>query len=412
MILMKTRILFVTQHFPPENSGNASRIYDLSRNLVELGCEVTVLSPYPTFPHGNYKKTWKRYSFREIDGIKHFNIFTWQPTKKEPSFSNRIAYYLTFPIHALWWAFLKKDEYDVIITSAPPTFTGLTGFVIKKITKKNWYFDVRDLWINASLELGFLKKESFFEKISRYYEKICYRVCDTITVTTDEIKKVIENTYHISADKIIILPNGVDTKLFKPSLVKKNCIIYAGNIGHAQDLEKVILAVKKVNENFPLEFCLVGDGDITSDLIKLVKKEKLENTVNFTGPISRENIPKLIAESLLGIAPLKNLDSLKYAIPTKAYEYMACGIPFLGTGTGEIERLVKHSGCGLVAKNTVESIYEYLIQLLNNKELIKTMGNQGREFVEKYYDRRKIAEHLLANIENVILNDSHQRRSG
>ena len=42
---------------------------------------------------------------------------------------------------------------------------------------------------------------------------------------------------------------------------------------------------------------------------------------------------------------------------------------------------------------------------------MRTMGNQGREFVEKYYDRRKIAEHLLCIIENVVLNDSNQRRS-
>ena len=320
VILMKSKILMVTQHFPPDNSGNASRIYDLSRNLILLGSEVIVISPHPTFPHGSFKKKWKRYSHREIDGIKHFNIFTWQPGKTDPSFLSRIGYYLTFPIHATCWAFLKRREYDIIITSAPPIFSGLTGYVIKKITRKKWFFDVRDLWIDASVDLGFIKKNSFFEKISRSYERICYRDCDKITVTTEEIKKKIVNTYNVSSDKIIILPNGVDTKLYKPSTVKKNRIIYTGNIGHAQDLEKVILAVKKVNEKFPLEFYLVGDGDIKNDLEELVKKEGLKDIVIFTGPLRREKMHTLIAESLIGIAPRKNLYSLKYSIPTKKYE--------------------------------------------------------------------------------------------
>jgi colanic acid biosynthesis glycosyl transferase WcaI len=403
-LLMPSRILIITQHFPPENSGNASRIYDLSRNLVSLGSEVIVISPFPNFPQGRFKKTYKRYTYREIDGIHHYSIFAWQPTYINPSFVSRISYYLTFPIHAIWWALLKRKEYDVIITSSPPIFSGIPGYIIKKITRKKWLFDVRDLWIDASVELGFLKKKSFFEKISRWYERICYHNCDLITVTTEEIRRRIADTYNISIDKLRILSNGVDTKVFKPSTVKKNRIIYAGNIGHAQDLEKFILAVKKVNEKFSLEFYLVGDGDIKNDLLELVKKENLENIVFFTGSLEREKIPGLIAESLIGVAPLKNLQSLNYAIPTKVYEYMSCGIPFIATGRGEIEDLAKSCKAGAIADNSIESIYKVMTGLLENKKLIDEMGDKGRDFAEKYYNRKKIAEHLLYNIDHVVSN--------
>ncbi len=404
MILMNSRILIVTQHFPPENSGNASRIYDLSRNLVELGCDVIVISPFPTFPHGTYKKKWKRYSYREIAGIKHYCIFAWQPRYENPSFVSRISYYITFPLHVIWWVFLKRKEYDVIITSSPPIFSGLPGYVIKKIVGKKWLFDVRDLWIDASVELGFLKKKSFFEHISRIYERICYHNCDMITTTTEEIKKRVVNTYDISVDKIGILSNGVDTKIFKPSPIKKKRIIYTGNIGFAQDLEKVILAVKNVNKKFHLEFYLIGDGDIKNDLIELVKQENLEDIIFFSGPFEREKIPGLIAESLIGVAPLRNLRSLDYAIPTKVYEYMSCGIPFIATGKGEIEHLANISHAGLVVDNDVVSIYKAIIRLLENEKLVNEMGENGRDFAEKYCDRRKIAEILLGHIDHVVSN--------
>lgn len=401
---MKSKILFITQHFPPENSGNASRIYDLSRNLVLLGSQVTVISPFPNFPHGRFKKTRKSHSYREIDGIKHYGIFSWQPPYKNPSFMSRMSYYITFPLHAIWWALLKRKDYDIIITTSPPIFTGIPGYIVKKITGKKWIFDVRDLWIDASIELGFLKKSSFFEKISRMYERICYNKCDMITVTTEEIKKKIVDRYNISVKKLVVIPNGVDTNIFRPSAVKKNRIIYCGNIGFAQDLERFISAVKKVNENFPLEFYLVGDGDIKNDLETLVKEENLENIVFFIGSLDREKIPVLIAESLIGIAPLKNLQSLNYAIPTKVYEYMSCGIPFIATGKGEIENIIKNSKAGLIVDNNTESISKTIISLLDDKKLIYEMSTIGRKFAEKYYDRKKIAKYLLDNIDQMGLN--------
>lgn len=399
---MKPRILIVSQHFPPDNSGNASRIYDLSKNLVKQGVKVTAISPYPSFPHGSFKRIWKLHSSRKIDGINHISLFTWQPNGGNPSFVSRMSYYLIFPIHSIFWALLKRKDYDAILSTAPPIFTGITGYFIKKITGKKWFFDVRDLWINASIGLGFIKKGSLFEKVSRKYEKICYKTCDGITVTTEEIKNTISKTYNISKDKIKVIPNGVDIKTYKPVKEKKRRIIYSGNIGHAQDLEKVILAVKEINKKYPIQFYLVGDGDIKRDLEKFLKKEGLDNIVIFTGLLPRGKIPELIAESTIGVAPLKNLDTLKYAIPTKVYEYMSCGIPFIGTGSGEIELIAKNSGGGLVAKNTAESIYEQIVHLLENEQLMEKMGKNGRKFVEKYYDRSKIATFLLRNIEQVV----------
>ena len=83
---------------------------------------------------------------------------------------------------------------------------------------------------------------------------------------------------------------------------------------------------------------LKGGADISfpKDLVKLVKKEGLDDVVIFTGSVEREKIPRLIAESLVGVAPLKNLQCLDYTISTKVYEYMSCGIPFIAAEKGEI----------------------------------------------------------------------------
>jgi colanic acid biosynthesis glycosyl transferase WcaI len=392
------RILIISQHFPPEESGNASRVYDMSKNLVEFGSHVTVYSPFPSFPHGSFPKVNKLRMNRNIDGIHHYKTWNWQPDAKDPRFISRIAYYLIFPLLSTIRALLNSKHYDVIITTAPPIFTGIPGYFVKKITRKKWLLDVRDLWIDASVALNFIKKKGILYRAAQLYEKICYGTCDQILVTTEKVEEAIRNTYGVPNDRIHIVPNGVDTTIYRPSQQKKNQLIYTGNIGYAQDLETVILSIKKINEqtkNKPFDFYLVGDGDIKRNLEAFTKKNHVDDHVFFTGLVHRERIPGLIGESLIGVAPLKNLESLEYAIPTKCYEYMGCGVPFLGTGRGEIEKLAIESHAGLIAKNDVDSICEKICYLLDHPEEREEMGRQGRNFVEKYYDRKLITKHLL-----------------
>ncbi|AKB64834.1 Glycosyltransferase [Methanosarcina mazei TMA] len=227
------------------------------------------------------------------------------------------------------------------------------------------------------------------------------RVPALICVTTEELGQDIVKTYkNIDKNKLRITPNGVDIDLFYPmETPKKNQIIYAGNIGHAQDLEDVILAMKKVNEHFDLKFLIVGDGDIKRDLEKVARDNNLMDFVEFPGLISREKIPKMYSESLMGVAPLKKLKTLEYAVPTKAYEYMACGIPFVGCGEGEIRKLAERSGCGMIAENSPDAIADIILYLLNNPEKQIEMGKKGRDFVEKYYSRKQIASDLKSVLE-------------
>jgi colanic acid biosynthesis glycosyl transferase WcaI len=395
------RVLIISQHFPPEKSGNASRIFDMSSHLQKLGIDVTVLAPHPSFPSGSFKRKWGVSESRKVNGVNVINLLAWQPNCQDPGFIGRMAYYLSFPLHTILWIFLNFRKFDVIITSAPPIFTGLGGIPAKILFKKWWVMDVRDLWINASISLGFLKKGSLFEKMSRAYEQICYSNADMICVTTEELGQDIMRTYKKVDEKMIkITPNGVDTDFFYPlNVPKKNQIIYAGNIGHAQDLEDVILAMRKVNEQFNLKLLIVGSGDIKGHLEKVTLENGLTDYVEFPGLFPREEIPKMLSESLIGVAPLRKLKTLEYAVPTKAYEYMACGIPFLGCGEGEIRKLAELSGGGVIAENDPSAIADAILCLVKNPEKQAEMGRNGRIFVDQHYNRQKIAANLKSGLE-------------
>lgn len=400
---MNTRLLIISQHFPPDRSGNASRIFDMSSHLQKLGDEVTILAPYPSFPPGSFQRKWSLSESKMINGINLINVLSWQPGSENPNFVSRMAYYLSFPLHTVLWIVFNSRKFDVVISSAPPIFTGFGGLISKLLFKKKWCMDVRDLWIDGSISLGFLEKGSFFERISRLYERICYSNADMIGITTQELGRRILNTYkNVDEKKIKVISNGVDTELFYPVEVKKKKqIIYAGNIGHAQDLENVILSMKIIIKKVDLKFLIVGDGDIKTPLEALTKREGLSKNIEFTGLVARKNIPLMFSESLIGIAALKKMPSLEYAVPTKAYEYMACGIPFVGCGNGEIRYLAEKSRGGVIADNSPQAIAEIIMDLLNNPQRMSEMGKNGREFVKRYYDRKQIATLLKTYIDNI-----------
>lgn len=397
----KHSILIISQHFPPERSGNASRIYDMACNLTTQGVNVHVISPFPTFPTGTFPRTWKKSSDSTIKGIDLTNLWGWQPLSKNPGFVSRMCYYLLFPIHAFFWVIIHGKKYDTIITSSPPLFVHIPGLLTKKITGKIWVMDVRDLWIDASIGLGFLKKGSFLEKVTRIFERKCLISSDAVGVTTKELGRRLSGEPEVRK-KTHLIPNGVDTDFFYPHLLeKKNQIVYAGNIGYAQDLDLVIRAVQLVNRHHHLEFIIAGGGDTESDLKRLVNSLNLQKLVQFPGILPREHIPILFSESLIGVAPLKNLQSLEYAAPTKVYEYMSCCIPFIGCGKGEIQEIADESGAGIIAESSPEKIAEVILQLLNDPVKRGRMGESGRKYVEQRFTRKAIAKNLITVIEGI-----------
>ena len=129
--MKKMRILIISQHFPPEKSGNAFRNGDMSKYLTKKGADVTVISPHPTFPFTNFPKKWKLFKKKTKESVTIINIFNWQPSEPTPSFVPRMAYYLIFPLMVSIWIPFNFLKYDVIISSSPPIFTGIPGFFSK-----------------------------------------------------------------------------------------------------------------------------------------------------------------------------------------------------------------------------------------------------------------------------------------
>ncbi len=243
--MMKPKILIVTDTFPPEKVGSY-RIYDISRQMSKDGFEVTVVAPFPTFPFGTFKRTWKFIKISNVDKVKLINLWAWQPSE-DPPIVSRMLYYLTFPINVAFLIFIYHN-FDVILISsgtAPTIF--FPCLITKHIFKKKIMVDIRDLFSDAAIDAGFLKKGGIIERCVRIYEKVIYSNAHKIICVTKKIKHDIVTKYMVDEDKITIIPQPVNTNIFHYlSVPKKQQIVYTGTIGYAQDLENIILAMKEI----------------------------------------------------------------------------------------------------------------------------------------------------------------------
>jgi len=440
------RAVFVSQRFPPDKGGNAARLHDMAAHLGDGDWEVTVLAPPPSYPPGEFDRSWRRSRTETVDGVTVHRLWSWQPRAGDPGTADRLAYYLLFGIHAAVWLFWHVRRYDAVVTTTPPVSTGAPGLVAAALGAP-WLVDVRDLWIDAAVSLGYLEAGGALERLARRFQRLVLGRADRIAVTTGTLGEALAEQYGESLrGKTVLLPNGVDVDRFrsddaraaprdgpksgdrtgdgttagddparpdvpdpKPDGGGPPVVIYTGNLGSAQDLESCIRAMAHVPE--PAVLRLVGSGDTEADLRRLVNDLGLGDRVEFAGLVPREEVPGLLAGATVGIAPLEDTEELAYAMPTKVYEYMASGLPALVTGRGEVERFVEASGGGVHAANDPERIAARLTDLLEDGSRRRRMARDGFAYVAERYDRREIARRLEAELD-ALVGDGGGERSG
>lgn len=398
----------LTQYYPPEIGAPQSRLSDLARRLVERGHKVVVVTAMPNYPLGRRYNGYGGLGCREeLEGAVVWRSYIY-PTKSVATLQ-RLFHYFTFVLSSLLVGVTRLRRLDYLMTESPPLFLGLTGFLLARLKRARWIFNVSDLWPETAVRLGVVR-EGWALSAARRLESFCYRKAWVVTGQSREILEDIERrfprvrTYHLS--------NGVDTSLFRPErrsaaararLLESAagdqvaCVaVYAGLHGTAQGLDQILAAVARLDGRGPLTV-FIGDGPEREALIR--RKEELRlDRVRFLDPLPREEIPALLASADIALVPLKV--PLPGAVPSKVYEAMASGVPVLLVANGEAADIVRSAGAGLVvAPGDIDGLADGLRRLANNVSERRTMGEAGRRAAVAQFDRRQIAARFLRYLE-------------
>lgn len=232
---------------------------------------------------------------------------------------------------------------------------------------------------------------------------------DHIVAVTPNLKNIIQNELNISGEKITVIPNGANVKLFHPMEKTHSCellklsgtfnyICFIGNLAPYQGIENLILASQLILTSCPdARFLIVGDGEMKNDWINIAQKTGVYDKFIFTGSIPIEQVPLYINVSDVCVAPFRSSRNAKIGLsPLKIYEYLACAKPVVSSRIPNLEFIEEQNAGFLVEPENPKELSKAIIKLMKDENLRNEMGKNGRDLVVKYYsweaNARKVAK--------------------
>lgn len=399
------KVIFPFSYYYPEQCAGIFVVDDLMHRLAEEGDESVIYVPTPT---RNVREgvEWKR---KEVlcDGkmvVKRFHMYG---EGKNPMLrALRYCFCELAYLHHLLW-----DKYDVAFIDSTPPIQGLKLPIVRLFRKCPVVYNAQDLFPDTLSGTGLAKKGGLLWKIGSWVARVTFNNTDKIIAISEDIKRTLVEEKGIPADKVVVVYNWVDSDAVVPIKKEENPlfeefglsrdnfhVVYAGNLGNAQNINIVVDAAARLRDNEDVEFVVFGSGGLENDIRARIEAEGLKN---------------------LRLLPLQPVERVKYvyslgdvclvsckeglggsAMPSKTWSILSCGRPVLANfDEGELQMILTKNDLGVFTKaGDLEGFVKAIRQLSNEPEKCAEMGVHGRQFIldnlTKDVGTRKYAEVL------------------
>jgi glycosyltransferase involved in cell wall biosynthesis len=399
-------VLILSQIFPPDMGGSATRAYNVAKGLILNNVKVTVIAGFPHYPTGNVPKHLRKRAL-SIEYMEGFKVIrTYMPPIPAKGLANRMILFVSFIISSIFPIPLVR-KVDAVFASNPQILAIFPALMYKICHRCPIVLNVDDLWPEDPIDLGLIKS-NILKKASKLIAKIAYSIADIITPISPGYTKVIHKRYNISLDKVHVIRAGVDINKFKVynpvnKCEKKFKALYSGAFSVAYDFDQVLLAAKILENIKDVEFILQGGGELASYLKARMEKLKLGNVKIVDKILSRDEVAKLLSEADTLILPLREFGRPYLGISSKLYEYQAVGKPIICCANGQPAEYVKETRSGIIVKpGDYKALAKAVLYLKNNPDLTRELGNSGRNYAESNLSIEKIGKEMIVALNKIL----------
>lgn len=403
------KILFLTDNFPPESNAPAIRTHEHARRWVELGHSVMVVTCAPNFPTGRVFDGYRNRLFQreQIDGIEVLRVWTYITANE--GFAKRVLDYMSFMLAAIVASFAVRRP-DVVVATSPQFFTAVAGWIVGRLKRRPWVFELRDLWPESIVAVGASSGGRVLDALERF-SHFLYRRADLVVPVTrvfaDRLREL-----GVPEERIELVTNGIDPESFRiePSRaeirdrlgIPKDVFVssFVGTVGMAHGVGIVLDAAELTRDDPALHYVIMGNGADKGAVRARLDAQRLRNVTMIDGRPRQEAL-ELVAASDASLVVLRDSPVFETVIPSKIFEAMALRRPIVLGVRGEARRIVVEEGdCGLAfPPEDAEAMVASLRRLMDDPALAKRLGENGRAFVEREYRRTELAERMLRRLE-------------
>ena len=387
------RILYFNRSFYPDIEATGQLMTDLCETLVKKGHEITVIAGQSYYSNNDKKGFFlHRQNYKSIEIIRG-NGSTFSKRFLLFRIINLSCYFL----NAFIAGFLIHKKPNLIVAGTDPPVLGLIGIFFAKLYKAKFIYYCQDIYPDVGIVTGKLTNP-ILNFLLNQINMLSFKMADKIVCIGEYMKNRIASK-GIDESKITIIHNWADTKVLYPVSEDKNpfiekynlkkhfTIMYSGNIGLTQNLEKIIEVAKYFKAEPKIRFLLIGEGASKSDLQELIIKYDLSN-VELLPYQPKEELKYSLSAPDIHLIPFeKGLSGIM--VPSKVYNILSCGKPYIGwiERNSEINSIASKFKCGItVPPGNIRNMIRAINWAIKHPDKLKEMGLHGREAVIKYFD--------------------------
>ncbi len=397
------RVLIVSQYFWPENF----RVNDLTEELSLRGHEVTVLTGQPNYPEGDIFPAYRA-------NPAAFERFGTVPVVRVPVIMRRqssiwlMLNYLSFAISAsvlgVWK--LRGRPFDAIfVFQTSPITAALPAIVLRRLKRAPMLMWVLDLWPDTLAAIGVVKSPRLLALVGQLV-RFVYARCDRILVQSQAF-----------TDKVAALAGGVNRICYFPGWAEAIFdgggaggvpapelspyaddfkVLFAGNIGEAQDFPAIIDAADGLRDTPGLRWIVIGDGRAAPQVREEIARRGLQDKIVLLGRFPLERMPSFFAGADALLVTLRKEPIWSMTIPGKVQSYLASGKPLLAMLDGEGGRVVEEAGAGVIgAAGDAGMLAANVARMMNMTPVQRAaMGQNGRNYCSREFDRLTLVGRL------------------
>lgn len=395
-------MLIVSQFFWPENF----RINDLTEELTRRGHDVTVLTGQPNYPEGHIFPAY-RADPAAFERFGTASVVRVPIVPRGNSVAGLLLNYFSFAMSGLLlgpWK-LRGRRFDAIfVFQTSPISAALPAILLRWLKRAPMLMWILDLWPNSLSAVGAVKSPRVLALVGQLV-RFVYARCDRILVQSRAFESDVSARAG-GSEKIRYLPGWAEA-IFSaeegaapaPELAPYAGdfkILFAGNVGGAQDFPAILDAVAALRDTPSLRWIIVGDGRAAAHVREEIQRRGLGERIVPLGRYPLERMPSFFAAADALLVTLRKDPIYSMTIPGKVQSYLAAGKPLLAMLDGEGGRVIDEAGAGLVApagdSGALAAQARRLMAMTVDQRA--AMGRRGARYGQEQFGRQRIVDAL------------------
>jgi glycosyltransferase involved in cell wall biosynthesis len=406
------RILYIHQYFSTPESWGGCRSYEFARRFVAAGHEVDLVTSDAMLP-SSLKKERVNYRFW-LEGIRVHVIRV--PYENRMDFRKRVRAFFSFAFKSCR-AIRRLPKPEVAFATSTPLTVGIPGAYAAWFHRCPFVFEVRDLWPEVPIALGWLRNP-LLKFIARRFERWVYRRSARVIALSPDMARGVAKT-GFPRSRIAVIPNCSDIGSYSSARgddefrrrmgwsKERIVVVHPGAMGQANGLGAVLDAAAHLAKLAPeVLVALVGDGRERKEIESRVAKDGSDNVL-VQNPVPKTEMPRLLAAANIGLVSFLPVPALYGNSANKFFDFLAAGLPIVINYAGWQAQVLRQNECGLASEpGDAKGLAVAIAQLAADEGLRRKMGNNARRLAEERFSRDDLARQLLHVLEGVAAQPS------